>query len=397
MKTKTKWYPLLLLGYVLLLASLLIACACPAPPPATATIAATPSSFSFTTEVGVNPPTQPLAIQNSGEDTLDWSVTDEADWLNLSPTSGSCSSGQTDDVVISVDVTGITSGNYTATITISAPEASNSPQEVLVDLTITPVTPPIVTYGVSLAVSPESQTGLPDDTLDYTVTVTNTGTEADTYNLSISDDQGWTLTCPSATSVIAPGESENITISLTTPEDAALETEDEITIVATSQNDATVSDSATCLALVKEEQPPPPPSGVSVSISPSSTTVSPGDTFTIEVVIDSATIKVQGCHAEVSYNSTIFTAGTITEAELLGTNILIAPGSGASDGIVNYGVARILGNPAVPVSGTFISITFEVSQTAPPGSYSLDVEAIMKDEIAVNTGNVDNDGLVTVL
>jgi uncharacterized membrane protein len=397
MKNGLKCYPHLLLIFVLLLASSFIACTCPAPPPAPSIIAASPSSFSFITETGKNPSTQTLGIQNSGEGTLDWSITDDADWLNLSPTSGGCSGEQTDDVVVSVDVTGVITGDYTATITISAPDASNSPHELLVDLTITPVIPPTAEYGVSLAVSPESQTGLPDDTLYYSITVTNTGTRADTYNLSIIDDQGWTPACPSTTSEIASVASDIITISLTIPEDADLETENEIAIVATSQNDATASDSITCLAMVTEEQQPPP-SGVSVSISPSTTTVSPGDTFTIDVVVDSETKNVHACDIEVSYSSTIFTAGTVTEAELLGTagsDALYLPLMDV--GKVSYGGVRLSDNPAAPVSGTFVSIEFEVNQAIPSGDYNLNVDATINDGTGYITGIVYNDGLVTVL
>ena len=403
MKNNPKWYPLLLLGFVLLLASSLIGCETskPPPPPSSSShpaIADSPSSFSFITEQGgSNPSSQTLEIQNSGDGTLDWSATDDADWLSLSPASGSCASGEINNVTVSVDASAISAGDYTATITISAPEATNTPQTVAVNLTITPITP-TVTYSVSVAVSPKSQTGLPGDTLDdYTVTVTNTGTEADTYDLSISisDDYGWTLTAPSATSAIASGVFEDIIISLTIPEDAVPETEDEITIIATSQNDPTASDSTTCTAVVEEE-----PTPTFVSIIPSSTTISPGDTFTIDVVIDSATNNVKVCHVEVSYDSTVFTAGTITEAGLLGTNILTEPGSGASDGIVKYGLSRQLlaGNPAVPVSGTFISITFEVSQTASPDSYSLTIDATLLDENKVPIpGVVENDGLVIIV
>jgi len=151
------------------------------------------------------------------------------------------------------------------------------------------------------------------------------------------------------------------------------------------------------VVIEEEEEEQPPPTPTLVSISPSSITISPGDTFTIEVVVDSATNNVQGYHVEISYDSTVFTAGAITEAGLLGTNILTEPGSGASDGLVKYGLARISGNPAVPVSGAFISITFEVSQTASPGSYSLNVEAALLDEsLDEITGIVHNDGLVIV-
>jgi len=85
------------------------------------TIGYSPSSFSFTaTQGGVNPPSQTLSISNSGVNptAMGWSVTDDAPWLSLSPASGS-SSGEADSVTLSVDISGMAAGSYSATITIS--------------------------------------------------------------------------------------------------------------------------------------------------------------------------------------------------------------------------------------------------------------------------------------
>jgi len=102
------------------------------------TISFAPSSFAFAgTQGGSNPPTQTLQIWNSGSGTLGWSVSDNAAWLSLSPTTGS-STGETDTVIVSVDISGMTAGSYNATITISAPGATNTPQTVPVNLTISP-------------------------------------------------------------------------------------------------------------------------------------------------------------------------------------------------------------------------------------------------------------------
>jgi len=398
-KNNPKWYPLLLIGLILLLASSLLACdhSTPPPPPSSSshpTIAASPSSFNFTAEEDANPPSQTLEIQNSGDDTLDWSATGGAAWLSLSPTSGSCSAGETNDIAVSADALSTIAGDYTATITISAPEATNTPQTVAVNLTITPITP-TVTYSVSVAISPGSQTGLPGNTLDYTVTVTNTGTEADTYDLSISDDQGWTLTCPSATSEIDSGESDNITVSLTIPEDIAPETKDEIAIIATSQNDPTTSDSATGTAVVIEEEPPPTPTFV--SIIPSSKTISPGDTFTIEVFIDSATNNVKACEVTVTFDADL-TATDATGLALLSAPVLAYPTTPSiAVGEVTWAVVRTGDNndPAA-VFGNFMTIDFDVDPAA-TGPHDLIIDATLLDENNDPIpGVVDNNGLVIV-
>ncbi len=412
MKNKSKWYPLLLLGFVLLLASSFIASGCPAPaatpspaPPPTPplappTIAASPLMvIGFSAEQGVpGPLSQTLEIRNSGGGRLDWSVTDDADWLTLSPTTGSGSAGETNDIAVVVDASAMSAGDYTATITISAPEASNNPQEVLVNLTITPIIP-TVSYSVSVVVSPGSQTGLPGDSLDYSVTITNRGTEADTYDLSFRDDHGWTLTAPSATSQIASVRSEVITLSLTIPADAVPETEDKITIIATSQNDSTTIGSATCTAVVieeeeeEEEEQPPPTTPVSVSIIPSSVTISPGDTFTIEVVIDSAGIPITASNVVVTFDADLTVTG-VTGADLLGTSGLDALYIPTIDvGEVSYGGVRIDG--PIAVNGNFVTINFEVDAAA-AGTYELILDATLRDANGDPIAVVENDSQVIV-
>ncbi len=89
-------------------------------------IAFDPASFSFNAfEGGLNPADQTLDIWNSGSGTLEWSVSDDGDWLSLSPASGN-STGETDAVTVtlSVNITGLSAGIYNADITITGAPAS---------------------------------------------------------------------------------------------------------------------------------------------------------------------------------------------------------------------------------------------------------------------------------
>jgi len=125
----------------------------PAEPPEEPTIGFSPTSFGFSaTEGGANPADQTLEIWNSGADTLDWSISDDADWLSSSPETGS-SIGPTDvsEVTVSVDITGMSAGSYNATITITAIAATNSQEAVPVELTVNPSTDednPLVAVGL---------------------------------------------------------------------------------------------------------------------------------------------------------------------------------------------------------------------------------------------------------
>jgi hypothetical protein len=99
-------------------------------------IAFSPTSLSFSAiESGANPADKTLEIWNSGAGTLNWGVSDNAGWLSLSPTSDS-STGEHDDVTVSVDIGGMSAGDYSATITIAAAGAINTPQTASVSLHI---------------------------------------------------------------------------------------------------------------------------------------------------------------------------------------------------------------------------------------------------------------------
>jgi len=79
---------------------------------------------------GISTGPQHFTITNSGTGTLNWSITDNAAWIDCSPTSG------TNNALITVKVvsSGLPAGTYTGTITVSDPLAAGSPQPVQVTL-----------------------------------------------------------------------------------------------------------------------------------------------------------------------------------------------------------------------------------------------------------------------
>lgn len=100
------------------------------------------------------------------------------------------------------------------------------------------------TYGVRAYVSPIFQGGKFGTTLTYTVTVKNTGTNADTYSLNASDTKGWTPSVLPTTLPLGAGASGTATLSVTVPS-VAVCTLDRITVTATGNG---VSDNAICFA-----------------------------------------------------------------------------------------------------------------------------------------------------
>jgi len=77
-----------------------------------------------------------FAVSNSGGRILNYSIIEDAQWLSILPSSGTCLPGEPNDITISYSTAGLSSGNYTATITVQDPAASNSPQVVTVHLEI---------------------------------------------------------------------------------------------------------------------------------------------------------------------------------------------------------------------------------------------------------------------
>ncbi len=137
----------------------------------------------------------------------------------------------------------------------------------------------------------------------------------------------------------------------------------------------------------------------SVSIEPDLVKRTPGEAFSIDTVIDSATYSLKACHVELSYDSDVLEATDYAYKELLGVeNILEEPGSGITTGLMKYGITRTAGNPAEPVSGALITTEFMVKEDAPEDSYNLDLHDVtLKGVTGADIPNVVvSDGMVTV-
>jgi hypothetical protein len=92
-------------------------------------IALSTSSLEFSAIVGSGAPAdQMIQIANGGGGLLDWSVSDNAGWLNCSPITGQ----EYGEILVSVNPTNLTAGTHSAIINISSPNASNTPQEIQV-------------------------------------------------------------------------------------------------------------------------------------------------------------------------------------------------------------------------------------------------------------------------
>jgi len=85
---------------------------------------------------GYSPSNDTFTVTNVGVDTLDYTITTDMSWINVSPSSGS-STGESDTITVSYSTAALNAGWYLGTITVTDPDAVNNPQTISVSLTIT--------------------------------------------------------------------------------------------------------------------------------------------------------------------------------------------------------------------------------------------------------------------
>jgi len=112
-----------------------------------------PGSISFQAKVGgENPSPVSIFVSNSGEGTLNYSIDWDANWLSVNPNSGQ-TKGAARKHTASANTSGLNVGTYQALITVSDPEASNSPQTVNVTLYVSSIP---TDNKVGISISPSS-------------------------------------------------------------------------------------------------------------------------------------------------------------------------------------------------------------------------------------------------
>lgn len=101
---------------------------------------------------GPNPSSEAFSVINTGGGTLSYSINGNAAWFSVSPTDGT-STGNDNSHSVSVDKSSLGEGTYYGTITITDPNALNSPQRISVTLN---VDPPDTSNNISISCSPAS-------------------------------------------------------------------------------------------------------------------------------------------------------------------------------------------------------------------------------------------------
>ncbi len=166
------------------------------------------TSLSQTCTEGTNASTQYFKIWNSGDGTLSYSISDNSNWLYCSPSSGS-STGEQNQITVNYNTTDLSEGNYNATITIGSSNASNSPQTISIDLSVSEAQNSEIGYS-PVSLSQTITTGT--DASSQIFKVWNSGNG--TLSYSISDNRNWLNCSPSSGN--STGEQDQVTVNYNT-------------------------------------------------------------------------------------------------------------------------------------------------------------------------------------
>ena len=99
-----------------------------------ATLTVSPASIAFAaTTGGGNPASQTVSIGNSGNGTVNFTITSDSPWLSATPASGSAPQS----VNVSANIAGLSTGTLTGHLTVTANGALQSPQTITVTLNLT--------------------------------------------------------------------------------------------------------------------------------------------------------------------------------------------------------------------------------------------------------------------
>jgi len=336
-----------------------------------------PSTISFiSAEEGPNPAARILQIRNSGSQTLNYTITDDADfydhdWLTITPEQGS-SSGQIVEHTILVDKTGMTAREqaYTAKITISSPDAVNSPQTLDVDLDITTERPP------EIKVTPKSLTftakeGAVSNPTSQSIQIKNKGQQ--TLNYSITDDVDWLEVIPPDGS--SSGQENSHTVSVNSIGYGVGGYNGTITI-----NDPFASNNPQIVNVNLDVAPPASQNEISVACDP--TSGGNGTDVVVSINILGNINSISSFTLELTYDENMFnytgyeTAGTLTAGW----------GSGSGANKVSSGLVIIGGyggtNAIPPGSeGTLIKIKLKVNCTGCGSSSQICIQNLDDDVI----------------
>ena len=140
-----------------------------------------------------------LKIGNDGNATITYNITDNSPWLDENPKTGLVEPSSCDDIVVSIDTTGLSAGKYSANIIIANNDPDENPTNVSVNLTICEPEPFDTGSGTYPSIfGTHNGTIMPNQTINvskmYTYSCTGTGGHTEyvrIYGNGIDKNASW--------------------------------------------------------------------------------------------------------------------------------------------------------------------------------------------------------------
>lgn len=100
-------------------------------------LAVNPPDLTVASIQGTNPPDQRFTVANGGLGMVNYTISEDASWLSVTPDGGT-STGEVDVIAVQYQTSALAPGTYAATITVSDPAVTNCPRAIRVTLTVSP-------------------------------------------------------------------------------------------------------------------------------------------------------------------------------------------------------------------------------------------------------------------
>jgi len=338
-------------------------------------------SMSFAaSEIGPNPSSQILQIKNSGQQSLEYTLSADADWVSYSPDIGT-STGQINEHTISINKAGLKAQDqeYTAKITITSSQAYNNPQEVTVSLNLEEEPPPEIWINTDQLKFSAQEGG--SNPPSQTLTIKNTGSSKLDYE--ITNDASWLNVNPNKGQLKNGKNTHAVSVNIQGLSEGSYSD----TIIVTDPN-ATNSPQQVdvTLNLSKEPPPPPPPppstnNEVGISISPSSGGTSTYVTITISIKGNTSPIA-SAFGLKLNYDASVFQYQSTSKGTLTGS--WAAVDGGASGNTVTVGGFRGAGSVISTGSqGSIAIVRFKVIYSGSSLSRTFTISNLIDDLVGM--------------
>ncbi len=338
----------------------------------TLALSISPYSLGFSgTQGGVNPASQTITFWKGNDRIRNWTASSESAWITVSPSSGTISA-ERDQSTVSVNLTGLSAGNYSTTVVIAVDglKGHRNLTAIPVTLTVTGTTP--ADPSISLTPTALSFSGIAGGTAPAAQLITLKNPTGGTLSWSVNSNVLWlNLAAASGTTTT---ESDSISASVN------------LTGLAAGAYTAAITVAASGAANTPQ-------------VIPVTLTVSPAPTANPVIGLSLSNMAFTGTAAgsnPASQSFTISTTGTGTLSWVAGDSaawLTLSPASGTNNGTVSAsvnlnGLAAGTYSGAITVSATgatskALQVTLTISSaTSTNGSAALTWTANTESDLA---------------